>query len=736
MPRASIGPETGVGEYSTGYMPPGLVEPVSLQDYLRVLIRRRWTIIPFLLLVVILVGISTLTSESIYKATTQILIERESPRILNIEDIVPIETTGTDFYQTQYKILHSRAIAQRVIEELDLVAEQSDFNPPGSGLLSKLFAAWDHEPDEPNKPDEKKSREILIDRFLNNLRIQPIKDSRLVNINFENRNPELAAIVANGVARAYIEMNLEIKFGATKQAVDWLNRQIAGQKVDLEKSEQALQQYRVEAGLISLEDRQDVASERLSHLNSDLVRAESRRIFLEERYRQVQRLVEEGVSLDTVPDVASNSLVQDLKSQEIKLISEISEMAQNFGEKHPKMIRARAELASLRQNIEKTAENLVGSLKNEYLVAGQQEERLREALADQTQEIQTLMEKSIRYRVLERDVETNKQLYKTLLERFKEVTLAEDIRATNVRVLDEASVPLSPARPKKVRNLLLALMVGLFGGVGLAFLLEYMDETLKDPEDVERRLGVTNLAVIPILKVNRDDLGEEPVEWMVQPRSLASEAFHVLRANLLFSPADHPLRVVLVTSAAPDEGKTFTAVNLAVSLAEIGKRVLLVDADMRKPRLHHLFHLDNDEGLSDILAGVCQPRPQITSRAKNLHVVPCGPVPSNPANLLASEAMATFLGEQRELYDFVVLDSPPVGVVSDALVLGRISDGAIVVVKGTKTPRRQVEKAVSALADLEIRILGTVLNLIDMTRDRYYYTHYYNYYGYESDRKA
>jgi capsular exopolysaccharide synthesis family protein len=716
-------------------MPPGPVEPVSLQDYLRVLIRRRWTIIPFLLLVVTLVGISTLTSEPIYKATTQILIERESPRILNIEDIVPIETTGTDFYQTQYKILHSRAIAQRVIKELDL-AEQSDFNPPGSGLLGKLFAAWDHEPDEPNKPDEKKLREILIDRFLNNLRIQPIKDSRLVNINFENRNPELAAIVANGVARAYIEMNLEMKFGATKQAVDWLNRQIAGQKVNLEKSEQALQQYRVEAGLISLEDRQDVASERLSHLNSDLVKAESRRISVEERYRHVQRLMEEGISLDTVPEVANNSLVQDLKSQEIKLISEISEMAQNFGEKHPKMIRARAELASLHKNIEKTAENLVGSLKNEYMVAGQQEERLREALADQTKEIQTLMEKSIRYRVLERDVETNERLYKTLLERFKEVTLAEDIRATNVRVLDEASVPLAPARPKKVRNLLLALMVGLFGGVGLAFLLEYMDETLKDPEDVERRLGVTNLAVIPTLKVNRDDLGEEPVEWMVQPQSLASEAFRVLRANLLFSPADHPLRVVLVTSAAPDEGKTFTAVNLAVSLAEIGKRVLLVDADMRKPRLHHLFHLDNDEGLSDILAGVCQPRPQITSRAKNLHVVPCGPVPSNPADLLASEAMATFLGEQRELYDFVVLDSPPVGVVSDALVLGRISDGAIMVVKGTKTPRRQVEKAVSALADLEIRILGVALNLIDMTRDRYYYTHYYNYYGYESDRKA
>ncbi|NOQ96057.1 MAG: polysaccharide biosynthesis tyrosine autokinase [Desulfobacterales bacterium] len=734
MPRAGIGPETGVGEYLAGHMPQGLVEPMDLKDYFWVLIRRRWTIILFLLLVVTLVGIFTFTSEPIYKATTQILIERESPKILNIEDIIPIESTGKDFYQTQYKVLHSRAIAQYVIEELDL-AEQSDFNPPSSGLLSKLFAASDHE------PDEKESLEILIDRFLDNLRIQPIKDSRLVNIGFENRTPELAATVANSVARAYIEMNLEMKFGATKQAVVWLNRQIAGQKVKLEKSEQALQQYRVEVGLTSLGDKQqDIAYQRLSHLNSDLVRAESHRISVEERYRNVQRLMKKGVSLDTVPEVARNSQVQGLKIQEIKLISEISEMAQNFGEKHPKMIRARAELASLRKNIEKTAENLVGSLKNEYIVALRQEKRLREALAEQTKEMQTLSEKSIRYRVLDRDVSTNEQVYKVLLERFKEVTLAEDIKVTNVRVVDEASIPLGPVRPKKAINLRLALMVGLFGGVGLAFLQEYMDEALKNPEDVEHRLGVPTLATIPIVEVNGDELGEERVEWIVQaqPRSLASEAFHVLRANLLFSPADYPIRVVLVTSTIPGEGKTFTAVNLAVSLAEIGKRVLLIDADMRKSSMQPLFHLDNDEGLSNILTGVCQPRPQITSRAKNLHVLPCGPVPSNPSNLLASQAMETFLGKQRELYDFVILDSPPVGLVSDALVLGRISDGVIVVVKGTKTPRWQVKKAISALADLEIRILGVVLNLIDITRDRHtHYGHRYgDYYGYESDRKA
>ncbi|MBW2351264.1 MAG: hypothetical protein JRF20_08775, partial [Deltaproteobacteria bacterium] len=295
MPGASIGPETGVGEYSAGHMPHGLLEPMSLQDYLWVLIRRRWTIILFLLLVVTLVGIFTFTSESIYKATTQILIERESPKILNIKDIFPIESTGGDFYQTQYKVLHSRAIAQYVIEEFDL-AEQSDFDPPDSGLLSKLFAFSDHE------PDEKKSPEILIDCFLDNLIIQPIKDSRLVNISFENRNPELAATVANSVARAYVEMNLETKFGATKQAVDWLNRQIAGQKVKLEKSEQALQQYRVEAGLTSLGDKQqDVAYQRLSHLNSDLVKAESHRISVEERYRNIQLVMKKGVSLDTVP---------------------------------------------------------------------------------------------------------------------------------------------------------------------------------------------------------------------------------------------------------------------------------------------------------------------------------------------------------------------------------------------------------------------------------------------------
>lgn len=720
------GQRPGPAEDSPWFVPGEFVEPVSLRDYVKVLVRRRWAVMTFVAAVVSLTAVFTLTARPIYRATTRIMIEKESPRILNIKDILPMETTGTDFYQTQYKILESRSLARRVIEQLDL-SSHPDFNPPPSGIFASQ-----------NSREGVVPIEVLISRFLASFTVQPIRNSRLVDVSFDSASPELASKVANAVTRAYIDMNLEVKFHATKQAVEWLNREIAEQKAKLEESEQAVQQYSVEAGLISVQDRQDIASQRLSQLNSDLIRAESARIVAEERYRHIERLVKDGMPLETIPEVANNSLVQGLKAQAIRLITEMSEMAQQYGDKHPKMIRARAELTTLQDNIRKTSENLVATLENEYLVAAQQEKRMRKAMEDQTQELHVIMEKSIRYRVLAREVETNKQLYETLLKRFKEANLSEDIRATNVRIVDQASVPLAPAGPKKARNLLLALVVGLFGGVGLAFFLEYLDDTIRDPDDVERRLGIANLGMIPAIKADQEDLGKGGVECVVHssPRSPASEAIRGLRTNLLFSAPHHPPRVVTITSASPLEGKTTTAVNLAISLAQLDKKVLLVDADMRKPRLHQIFGLDNQEGLSLILVGSGAPRPFGTFQ-EHLDLMPCGPVPPNPIELLSSQAMVSFLEEQRRCYDFVVIDTPPVGVVSDARVLGRLSEGTLMVLKAGKTPRQQIVKAVSALAELEIRILGAVLNLVDVSRDRYYYTRYYDSYGdYYGEGKA
>lgn len=703
------GPEAG-SEIAKGQY--GIEEPISLKDFVNVLVRRRWTMLIFFLTTVLVVGAFTYTIKPVYRATIKILIERESPNILNIKDILPMEASGSDFYQTQYRILQSRNLAQRVINGLNL-AKDKDFNPEHS----------DSEPDALKKPDTdsqdsqkaQEVKEILISRFLNALDIQPVSGTRLVDISFSNHSPELSAKVANYIGKAYMEMNVDLKFGASRRATEWLERQISEQKAKLEESERAMLYYRQETGLISLEDKENIVSQRLSQLNADLVKAESRRIAIEEQYNHIRYLIDQKVPFESIPAIADNSLIQGLKGQEIKVITKVSDLKLQYGEKHPKMISAKAEIASLRQNLKNTGENLVSGMKNKYIIVRQQEDQLRRALTKQTQELEGLSEKAIRYRVLKRETNTNKDIYNTLLKRLKETALTEDIKAYNVRIIDPATIPLKPANDKKRRNLLLALIVGLFGSIGLAFSVEFLDDSIKYPEDIERQLGLSSLAMIPLVKTGtRKALGKkgDRVEWIIQarPRSSASEAFRRLRANLLFSFGAGPSAVILVTSAASGEGKTFTTVNLGISLAKLGKKVLLIDADMRNPGLHCILNLNNEEGLSHSLVGAGRPRPQSALHA-NMDIMPCGSVPSDHAELLASQAMANIMDEQRNLYDFVILDSPPVEEVSDALVLGRLADSVILVVEGKKTTCRQIAKSVSAMKKLDIRILGAVLNM-------------------------
>jgi succinoglycan biosynthesis transport protein ExoP len=396
------------------------------------------------------------------------------------------------------------------------------------------------------------------------------------------------------------------------------------------------------------------------------------------------------------------------------------------------MIRAQEELRVLRQKREQEIRRVIGSVRNEYELARSNETNLRKMLASTKAEAMNLSEKYVEYGVLSRAAETNRQLYDALMKRIKEQSVTEQIQTVNVWVVDKAEKPASPVRPRKAFNIMLGLILGLFGGVGLAFFIEYLDNTIKSPEETEAKLGVPVLGVIPIL-----ESGEENIEEIIlkEPQSVYAESYKPIRTAIMLSSANNPPRNILITSMGPEEGKTSTAVNLAVTIARSGYSVLLVDADLRKPRIHTIFRLNNLSGLSTYLAGASPDIETIFKRPlTNLSIIPSGPVPPNPSELLGSTRMSELIGFLSEKFDIIIWDSPPLMTVTDSLILSKFLDGTIIVAKSGKTTYEIVGRGLKKFkgrreTDMESRVLGVVINAFDTKKsDQYYYYQYYNYY--------
>lgn len=685
----------------------------TIQDYVRILVKRRWAALGVFLVLVATTALYCFTATSMYKATAQILIERQLPRVLNTKEGPATDFKNEEFYQTQYKLLESKALAKKVAEKLHL-ASHSYYAP-----------IYGHLPPDADTATRQQAEERIVKAVLANVEVTPIRQSSLVDVSFSHSDPQLATRMINTLAQCYIEQSLDLRFAASQEAATWLHQKIAEARRKLEDSETKLNQYKKDHNIVTLGDKEAITSQKLEQLNKELVAAQTRRMEAETRFKEVNQ----G---HAIREVLGNPLIQALKGQEAQIIAQISEMGKKFGEKHPRMIRLNNELAAARAKIAAEIGQITQSIKNEYRMAQGQEANLKAAMEAIKGETQDLGDRAIQYQVLLRDVETNRALYENMLKSLKETTATENLPSTNIRIVYPATVPTTPVSPRKFRSLLLAAVLGIIFGAAIALGLENLDTTLKTPEEVEGWLEIPNLAMIPHLEITAGNPGKEIPELIVHhgTHPLASEAYRGLRTSILFSTPGKAPRILLITSSLPLEGKSLTAANLAIAMAKAEPQVLLVDADLRRPTLHKLFQIGQEPGLSNFLVGEIDHLPMVKSLAPNLWVVPSGKIPPNPSEILGSARMQEFLTKAQSEFSRIILDSPPVISVTDPAILATMAHGVLLVVKCESVPRKAAIEAKNELLELQVPLLGAVLNGVPLQRDGYYYNYYYRYHSY------
>jgi len=573
-----------------------------------------------------------------------------------------------------------------------------------------------------------------------------------MDVSFESTDPQLAARVVNAHIATYMDQNLQSRYDATTHASTWLADQLGELKIKVQKAEDARIAYERQNQIWTLDDKQNITTQRLGEVNKELTEAQSERMKKESLYQFAK-----SGNLDAVPQVQSNSALVDLLRKRTEVSSQYADALSQYGPNFPKVQRLQAQLKEADDSIEREKNKILDVLESDYQEVRQREVLLTQRLDQQKAEANQMAEKLVEYNILKREAEADKSLYDGLMTKLKETAISQGLRSSNIRVVDPAMIPSTPARPAKARNVTLAFLVGLVGGIGLALLREYLDNTVKTPDDVETLARLPSLAVVPqfagsngtakkqrLLQGFAANGHEKRIELVAQhlPKSQMSEAFRALRTSILLSQADHPPQVILVTSALPREGKTTAAANLAVTLAQLGDRTVLVDADLRKPGVGRLLNLGSGKyaGLSSYLAGVSSldlvtvPHPAIP----NLAAIPTGPLPPNPADLLSSHKFADAITELRTKYKFIVIDSPPVMAATDAVIVSVQTDGVLLVVRSGETPKEAFTRTRDLLNSVKCRILGVVLNAVDSNAPDYYYSYrYYPYsYGYGPQEAA
>jgi succinoglycan biosynthesis transport protein ExoP len=712
-----------------------------LLDYFIILRKHQWLVLTFLLTVVTVVTIASFKMKPVYEAAARVEVDREAQNMLPFQDpnsygeYVDME----NYIETQSKILHSETLALLTIKALDL-GRYPEFGGTANSLT------WGHGAGASRRP-------AILGAFLARLIVKRVPNSRLIEVQFEAEDPQLAAQVVNTHLQSYIEQNFRSKYDATTQASNWLSAELEELRIKVEKSEDARIAYERQNQIWQIDEKQDITTQKLADLSKAVTEAQTVLAEKEALYRMAA-----AGNVDALPATRENLVIQDLLKRKTDLDVNYSEATHQYGPNYPKVLRLAAQQKELEEDLTKARKTVVEGVQQEFATARQRVELLQEALDKQKAEANDLAEKLVQYHILQHDAQSNKALYDGLLQKLKEAGITAGLRSSNIRVVDPALTPSSPTRPQKARNILLAILVGLVGGVGLALFREYLDNTVKSPDDIETLTGLPSLAVVPSLpglnghhrrlsRFTREPYTQATpgprVETLsyVQPKSQISEAFRALRTSLLLSQAEHPPQVILVTSALPREGKTTAAVNLAVTLAQLGDRTLLMDSDLRKPGVRRALNLTigKEIGLSSYLAGVSTldeviiPHPTIT----NLEALTTGPVPPSPADLLSSHRMREAITELRRRFKFIVIDSPPIMAATDAVILSSLTDGVLLVVRSGETPKEAFTRTRDLLAAVKSRLLGVVLNAVDSTAPDYYYSYrYYPYaygYGYGED---
>jgi succinoglycan biosynthesis transport protein ExoP len=710
QPSVPAGPAPGYG-YNSNVLGDA---DVHLLDYVKVLYKRRWTAITAFLVINLSLAIYTFTATPIYESKVQILIEKEATNVVSFKEAIEQNQIADDYYQTQYKILQSRALARKTLNATHLW-DSPQFNPKSELTVGRivgapvfLVSAWFRVAKPPGVPG--------ADRFLSNLSVLPIRNSRLVDVTFASPSASLSSEVANALAAAYIAQNLEFKFMSGKEASDWLGQRLGEQKKQVETSEQALQMYREQTDSVSLEDKQNIVVQKLADLNGAVTRAKTERIQKEAVYNQVHSLQDDRAALDTFPAILSNTFIQQQKGELADLQRQQAQLSDKLGPRHPDMVKT-AE-AKIQAEITK----VIQSTRNDYQAARAQEQSLVNALEEQKRDALALNRKGIDYGALQRDAASNRQIFDSLMQRTKETGISGELKTSNIRVIDAAETPRSPATPNAPINLFLALFGGTTLALVLTFFLEYLDNRIKTPEEVKIHLGLSFIGMVPALF---DKNLHDPLMSNTVPANFA-EAFRAIRSNVLFSSADEGSKVLVVTSSAPGEGKTLVATNLAVALAQANQRVLIVDADMRKPRVHNVFQHAQQPGLSNVIVGNAKASEAVrNTKVHGLWAMPSGVLPPNPSELLGSKRFKEFVGTLGQHFDWVIIDSPPVMAVTDSSVVAHVATGVVFVIGSDMTSRHTAQRSLEQLRNANAKVIGAILNRVDLAHHGYYYSQYY-----------
>lgn len=711
---------------------------------------RKWGIISLVLVVTMVAILAVLAVTPIYRAAATLMIEQKGAKVVSIEQVYGLEGAGSEYLQTQFELLKSRALAERVVRQLNLTTHP-EFDPRQQpeplidikGLLANFDfhkvvpATLPGDLEDPEALTEAEIFDEVTRAFMERVTIAPQGKSQLVQVQVEMADANTAAIAANALANGFIESQLEATMDMSLTATTWMNSRLGELRTKLKDSEDRLQAFREAENLVDVDGVATISAAELSLTGDRMIDARRQRAEAESQYRQVQAMRGGGWErLATIPAVLGHPLIQQFKAEQAKAQAKVEELSKRYGPRHPAMTAARSELSAAQGSLRGQVEQIVAGIERNYQLAMANENSLQASFNANKSQIQEISRKEFQLRELQREVDGNRALYDTFMTRLKETAATADLETANARVVDPATVPTAPVKPKKALIVAIAALLALFAGVGLTLLLEALNNTFKSTEEIENRLNLPVLGILPQLKVK--ERGELARMFTSDKEKSFSESIRTIRTGVVLAGMDHPHKVMVITSSIPGEGKSTVSVNLAFALGQM-ERVLLIDADLRRPTLAKSFEFPvGTPGLANLIAGTARLE-ECIQQVDGIDMICAGTVPPNPLELLSSPRFAKAVEVLKSKYDRVIIDSPPTQAVSDAIVLSTFADSLLYVVKSASTHIPLVEKGVGQLLQNNAPVKGIVLNQVDIKKAKRYgysYGGYYDYYGYSNAKPA
>jgi succinoglycan biosynthesis transport protein ExoP len=720
-------------------------ESLTLSDLLRIVLKHKWTLLTVILLACAVATVRTFLSTPIYRSTVILQIDRAAQRVVSFNNDADREQPGDDpnSLTTQVELLKSRSLAERVIDELRLdqsmpaAASSTASSPVGpepeakskGDYLERIVLGYRKLMNPSTRNTEVLGRDAVLRSFLEALTIEPVRGSRLIKLHVENTSPELAARIANSTVQAYIAMGLERKMEASSYAKTFLEDQIKQIKAKLEESERKLNRFAQEKQILTLDEKTSVVNQTYTDYASALSKAEQERIKVEALYNEIKK------NPDNVAMVGENKTVQSYKEQKAKLEIEYQQNLRIYKPEFPKMQQIKAQITEVDAQIKREIGAIAATVQAQYQAAQQQEGLIRQKLGETRKQVLSTQDSSIDLNLLKREVDTNRQLYDGLLQRIKQLGVSGGVVTNNISVVDPAEASLFPYKPNLPRNLLIGLAAGLFLGLCIVFVLEFIDDSIKFPDEVERILGLPLMGIIPRVTRKRGENKSVALDVHSDPRSTLAEAYRSVRTALQFSTPEGAPKRLVVTSTTRNEGKSTTALALAINFAQMGQRVLLIDADMRNPSVHKLLEIPNEFGLSNLLSSDSRGEKMIMRTAvPNLSVLTAGPVPPNPVDLLMGPKLLLLLNVAATLgIEYVIVDAPPLLGIADSIVLGNQLQNILFVVQASRTRKSHIKNALRRLRLAGLMPRGVVLTQTlrgSLPQD------YESYYGYGPTEEA